>query len=146
MAPAIVLDQILELTLLLGEDTRQALAAEGLTQARTQVLWLIHHDGPMIHSDLAGRLRVSARNVTGLVDALAEQGLATRRPHPSDRRAALVVLTDRGAAIMRRMSADYQELYDVLFGPMSKAERERFSADLAGVLDRLRARLAEEAR
>ena len=41
---------------------------------------------------------MTARNVTGLIDALEHDGLVERLPHPSDRRATLVRLTVAGTA------------------------------------------------
>jgi hypothetical protein len=46
---------------------------------------------------------VSPRNVTGLVDGLAESGFVTREPHPTDRRATLVALTERARASKAQM-------------------------------------------
>ncbi len=47
-------------------------------------------------SQISGLLRVSNGNVTGIVDRLAEEGLALRVAVPGDRRASLVRLTPKG--------------------------------------------------
>ncbi len=41
----------------------------------------------MTQRALADALQVTPRNVTGLVDALADSGFVERAPHPTDRRA-----------------------------------------------------------
>ncbi len=62
-------------------------------------VWLLHQNGPSTQRELAEALGVSARNVTGLVDALVETGFVRRGPHPTDRRATLVSLTDPGPRV-----------------------------------------------
>ena len=62
----------------------------------------------MTQRTLSHALRVSPRNVTGLLDALEAGGYVTRGRHPTDRRATLGSLTDQGAAAAARMHADYE--------------------------------------
>jgi MarR family len=82
-APTEALDQILELVVLLNEDATQSLARDGLTLPRAGVVWFVHHNGPSTQRAIADFLKVTPRNVTGLVDALVETGFVTREPHPS---------------------------------------------------------------
>jgi DNA-binding MarR family transcriptional regulator len=70
--------------------------SEGLTYSRLRLLEALQCGGPAIMRDLAGQLGLSARNMTAMVDALEDAGLAQRRPHPNDRRATLVELTPTG--------------------------------------------------
>jgi DNA-binding MarR family transcriptional regulator len=131
------LDQLLAVTVLLNEDATQSLAKEGLTIPRAHLLWHLHHQGPSTQRVLADALRVSPRNVTGLVDGLAEAGFVTRAPHPTDRRATLVTLTDRGTASMAQMARDHQALARLLFDDL-----EEFAA-FAGGLEHVLAKLGE---
>lgn len=73
-------------------------AGEGLTFARVRVLKALHHHGPQIMSGIRDELGVTARSVTALVDALESDDLVRRTPHPSDRRATVVELTETGRA------------------------------------------------
>ena len=70
----------------------------GLTYPRLRLLNALHWKGPQIMSDLALLLGVTARNVTDLVDGLEADGLVLRRPHPTDRRATVIELTERADA------------------------------------------------
>lgn len=45
--------------------------------------------------DIARHLRISTASTTKLVDRLAESGHVVRKPHPVDRRARLISLTDK---------------------------------------------------
>ncbi len=78
------------------------------------------------------------RNVTSLVDALEENGLVARRPHPTDRRATLVELTGSGAAATTGWQAGYRELAALLISDLDASELSSFVAVLVRVLERLR--------
>jgi DNA-binding MarR family transcriptional regulator len=75
---------------------------KGLSEGRLSVLFLLRHvqPGGMPLGELAGRLNVSPRNVTGLIDNLERAGLVTRTPDPADRRSVLARITDRGTALL----------------------------------------------
>lgn len=138
------LDRVLELAVLVDADMTRTLAERGLTTARTHLLWVLHHRGPSTQRDLAAALDVSARNVTGLVDALEETGFVRREAHPTDRRAVLVHLTAAGEATTSRMVAEQADFADRLFRGLPRATFEGFVTGLDAVLDRLRP-LVEEA-
>ena len=55
----------------------------------------------MRSSELAQHLHIAPRSATEVVDALEAKGLVARSPDPSDRRATLVSLTDRGRDALR---------------------------------------------
>jgi DNA-binding MarR family transcriptional regulator len=132
------LDRVLEVTVLLGRDMTTSLAAAGLTVARATLLWRLRDTGPSTQRALADALGVSARNVTGLVDGLAEAGLVTREPHPTDRRAALVTLTAHAEAVLAEMAAGQAGLADQLFGGLSPERLDGLVSALDEVLERLR--------
>lgn len=136
--PTEALDQLLELVVLLHEDMAQSLAREGLTVPRAHLLWLLHHRGPATQRALADALKVTPRNVTGLVDGLVAGGHVTREPHPGDRRATLVSLTERATATLAEMDTAHRELAELLFGDMTSRQFRAFTAGLAHVTGRLR--------
>jgi DNA-binding MarR family transcriptional regulator len=132
------LDRVLELAVLVNRDLTSSLAAYGLTPARTHLLWELFHRGPSTQRVLADALRVSARNVTGLVDGLEETGYVTRRPHPGDRRALLVSLTDQGMQVMTQMQKGHEEFAQLLFADLSDRQLSGLHRGLTHVLVRLR--------
>jgi DNA-binding MarR family transcriptional regulator len=73
-------------------------------------------------SALSARLMVSNGNVTGLVEAMARDGLVERRANPADRRSALISATAEGRALFRRMAPAHQGWIDGLMVGMSRAE------------------------
>lgn len=73
-----------------------------VTMPQAKVLYLLGAVGELHMSDLVARLGVSLSTVSGLVDRIVDQGLATRRDDPADRRQVVVALTDQGAAFLDR--------------------------------------------
>ncbi|MBS9372972.1 MarR family winged helix-turn-helix transcriptional regulator [Rhodococcus sp. B50] len=73
----------------------------GLTFARYELLTLLHftRSGALPMAKASARLQVHPTSVTNAVDRLEKAGLVRRTPHPSDRRATLVELTDEGRAL-----------------------------------------------
>ena len=140
------LDRVLELALLINADMTRGLAARGLTESRTRLLWELLQRGPSTQRELADALHVSPRNVTGLVDALVATGFVSREPHPSDRRATLVRFTEHGADVARSLERDQHEFARTLFAGMPKAQLDGFVQGLDAVLDRLRALMAPDVR
>lgn len=132
------LDTILELVALLGDDSTRSLARQGLTRSRAHLLWLLHHGGPATQRSLAEALKVTPRNVTGLVDALAATGFVTREPHPTDRRATLVSLTSLGTTTMAEMTRDHRKLAELLFDDIPGPRFRVFADELDQVVSRLR--------
>lgn len=71
-----------------------------LTFARYEVLMLLHFSrrGSLPLMVIGSRLQVHPTSVTSAVDRLEKQGLVERRPHPTDGRTKLAVLTEEGRA------------------------------------------------
>lgn len=138
-----ILDQLLELAVVLQQDMSRAFEGTGLTTARTHLLWELHRMGPSTQRALAGVLQVSARNVSGLVDALEGAGYVQRQPHPGDRRAFLVTLTGRGEQVTTRMEAEHQELARQLVTGLGSERTGALEEGLAHVLQRLHGLVAE---
>jgi DNA-binding MarR family transcriptional regulator len=70
----------------------------GLTFARFELVRLLAfaRDGRMPLASAVARLQVHPTSVTGTVERLSRDGLVAREPHPTDGRAALLVLTPAG--------------------------------------------------
>ncbi len=132
-----VLDRLLEVVVLLNADATESLGRLGLSVPRATLAWRLHHEGPLTQRALADALRVTPRNVTGLVDGLVETGFVTREPHPTDRRATLVSLTAHGTGVMEEMARQHAELAELLFGGME--ELPAFARGLEQVLAKLQA-------
>ncbi|MBQ1090456.1 MarR family winged helix-turn-helix transcriptional regulator [Streptomyces sp. B93] len=138
VSASVSLDRLFELAEVLGEMMRRGVAERGLTTARAGVLWALFHQGPMTQRVLADRLGVTPRNVTGLLDALQEDGLVVREAHPTDRRATVVSLSAAGRALTAELRGGRDGLAAVLFDGMSPGQLDAFTVSLGRVIERLR--------
>lgn len=73
----------------------------GLTPNDSRAITTLDSTGRTMGS-LAGEWHIDASTATWIVDRLEGRGLVQRRPHPTDRRAKLVVLTPKGARLKAR--------------------------------------------
>ena len=86
---------------------------------------LARHPCGLTMTQLSSALDVTARRMTTLVDALAEDGLVERYAHPTDRRSTIVELTDAGRAQQRRAWEGHQAGVALAFGDLSDGEQVR---------------------
>lgn len=92
---------IRDLDRLFEDHARRCVADLGLTLPQATALRDL--DTPLTMRELAGLMCCEPSNVTFVVDRLTERGLAERRPHPTDRRAKMIALTDEGVALRERL-------------------------------------------
>lgn len=78
-----------------------------LTFARYEVLMLLEFSrtGILPMRVIGNRLQVHPTSVTNAVDRLESEGLVARAPHPDDRRAVLVRITESGRAVAAEATA-----------------------------------------
>ncbi len=117
---------------------RSRLGDCGVTYARMRLLGTLHCNGPQIMSDISDELGVTRRNVTALVDALEEEGLVRRMPHPSDRRATVIELTSKGAETTDSIYNGHRDAVAELFADLSEDERQELVRLLGSLREALR--------
>jgi DNA-binding MarR family transcriptional regulator len=100
---------------------------------RLRLLGVLHCIGPQIMSELSDELGVTARNITSLVDALEREGLVRRTPHPTDRRATIIELTEQGIASASVVKKAFTERVATLFRDLPQIDQH----DLLRVVESL---------
>lgn len=111
----------------------------GVTYARLRVMHVLKCHGPTIMSGLRDELGVTARSVTALIDALEEDGLVRRVPHPSDRRATIIELTPLGQETLKGRFEAHADRAAELFQRLDRDDQRH----LLRILEHLRGALAE---
>jgi DNA-binding MarR family transcriptional regulator len=86
-------------------ETLQAAGFDDLTVAQCRIAQRLSPDGIRL-TDLAEQAQVTKQTAGALVDELGRSGYVTRQPDPTDARARLVVLTDRGADLCQAAAAE----------------------------------------
>lgn len=73
-------------------------------------------------TELSRMLLVSNGNATAVVDRLEQDGLAQRRPNPTDRRTVRVSLTEEGLRQFEAIAAEHEREVNKLFGNLTDAD------------------------
>lgn len=87
--------------MLAGERFRQSVAEHfDVGMSETVAMNHLSMSGALTPRQLADRLGLTPSTVTALLDRLEDAGLATRSPHPTDRRRLVVAITSSGVAML----------------------------------------------
>jgi DNA-binding MarR family transcriptional regulator len=91
-------------------------------------------------NELAREVVLSPTAMSRFVDRAVAAGVVAREPDPDDRRASLVVLTDEGRALLRRMWPVYRRGIAEYFAKQLEGDPGKLSATLRRVADSARGR------
>ena len=94
-----------------------------LRKAEFSLLMLLLANGDTAAKQLARTLRLSAPNLTMLIDRMQDKHWLRRERNPADRRSQLIVLTPDGQALARRTQAAAKTMEASLQRRLSRAER-----------------------
>ena len=119
---------------------RNQLQDSEVSHARMRLLWALKCGGSRIMSEISEELGVSRRNVTALVDALESEGHVRRRDHPTDRRATLIELTDRGRESTGRLFEEHRAAMAQIFEALPEEDRQ----EMIRLMSRIREALQNE--
>ncbi|MHA3722425.1 MarR family winged helix-turn-helix transcriptional regulator [Leucobacter sp. HY1910] len=128
-----ILDRILAVEAMFERETQLVFADTGLTETRVHALRVLHHGGASTQQQLAKVLGTTPRSVSALVDGLEAAGFARRNPHPTDRRAVLVTLTEQAERAMLQVQASREWLARELLGAVAPEDRDAFERGLNAV-------------
>ena len=71
-----------------------------ITLTQLSAMGTLEKSGPIGAGELAARERVQPPSMTKVLASLEEHGYVRREPHPTDRRQAIIVLTDEGRKLL----------------------------------------------
>lgn len=112
----------------LGEASRrrflQALQPEGLHPRYFGVMTLVAAQPGISQQRLHEKTAIDPSSMVAVIDDLETMGLAERRPHPDDRRARAIYLTEEGERKRERAAALAGELQREFFAVLTAQERE----------------------
>ncbi len=99
--------------------TRAVTAQYGIAEAgAAPLLWIGRLGEGIRQNALAERIGVEGASLVRVLDDLAQAGLVTREPDPSDRRANLLYLTPQGRVVTARIEIELEELRSRVLAPL----------------------------
>ncbi|MCK9899362.1 MarR family transcriptional regulator [Frankia sp. Cpl3] len=78
--------------------------------------------------EVARRFNIDRTVMVRLVDEMEQAGLVERRPAPTDRRARMIIATERGVRAHERARSALRAVDDHVLAPLPPTERETFTA------------------
>ena len=101
---------------------KKRLAPYGITSAQYAVLRVLWERDGVQGGEISDRTRIDCATLTGIIDRLESLGLAVRDPHPTDRRANRILLTDAGRNLERPVSHEIEAINRDLIAAIGKGE------------------------
>lgn len=114
-------------------------AAHGLSAAQWRLLGQLLREGPSTQTALAALLGVEPISVSRLLDRMEQGGWLHREAHPDDRRARIVVASEKARSIAPDAKRIVEVIYDEALAGLSDSERRTFHSALLKITDNLKA-------
>jgi DNA-binding MarR family transcriptional regulator len=108
-----------------------------LTPPQIHALLWLGEDGPLTMGELARRVAVTEKTVTGIVDRLERDGQLARERDPDDRRVVRARLTARGETVYRRIDDDIHGSVRRLLGLLDPPDRRALLRIVDRIIERL---------
>ena len=97
----------------------------GLSMPQFSILMQLHHKGPCGMSEIGERFDISAAAASQLVDKLVQAGYLERTEDPTDRRAKLLALSDKGKELINQGTEERHRWMDDLTSKLSTEEQAK---------------------
>lgn len=104
--------------------------ATGLSMPQFSILMQLHHRGPCGMSGISEGYDITPAATSQLVDKLVQGGLIQRVEDPSDRRAKLLSLTDKGRNLIQKGIDERYRWLDELSSKLTEDELVKISEAL----------------
>ncbi len=135
------LGRLHEASILVSRERQAPLYARyGLQQGEFDALATLRRSGApegLTPTALFEAAMMSSGGMTARIDRLEKAGLVERRPHPTDRRATLVRLTDKGFDLIETIMPRHEEAARDILAPLSLDEQKTLNALLARLISGL---------
>lgn len=103
----------------------ERMAELGLTTRMWGALNVLDAEGPTTQQFLGRCAGIDPSSMVATIDDLESRGLVERRPHPSDRRAHALHITDQGREVLGRGRQQARHAQEDLLAPLSREESKQ---------------------
>ena len=128
-----IIEQLRQLQVLMHRMAFHGFQQHSTYRGRGKVLSLLSDQPVMTRKELGERLNISRQGLTELLGKLEKSGHITREVDPTDRRAVLIRLTERGRAAAKEDRGERSPL-DGLLDCLSEEQLDAFQACLTAIL------------
>lgn len=124
---------------LFGMHLARAIEPLGLAPAQFMTLLELWDRDGLTQSELVERLDVEQATLALTLQRMERDGLILRKPHPEDRRARLIWLTDQAKELEAPAKAAAEEVNNIALAGFWKEERDAFTDMMRDVIRALKA-------
>ncbi len=114
---------------------KKAMSGFKVTASQGMVLNFLHDKDRITSKELGERTQLDSATMTGILDRLEKAGLIERLPHPSDRRAIIVGLTEGGRSVANETYQEIERANRVFLQALSDKEQITLKEMLKKVRD-----------
>ena len=114
----------------------EALEPFGIRPRHVAALIELRDSGELTQQSLCGQLHLDPTNLVAILNELEQRGYATRRRDPQDRRRHLVEVSNKGIAVIEKVSEVMDGVEEDLLDGLEPAEREQLEESLTSIWER----------
>jgi MarR family transcriptional regulator, lower aerobic nicotinate degradation pathway regulator len=108
----------------------QKCAEFGTTPVQSSIMQILLMQPGIDQVALAGEIGIDRTTTSAVLSRLQARGIVSREIDPENRRTKRAFLTEQGRVMLFRMQQSIDEAHEQLIGPLDRAERKRFLAQL----------------
>lgn len=113
---------------------KDSLSSVGVTTVQAKVLYYLQAEEGLTSTELGTRSRLDSATLTGVLDRLEQGGFLVRKPHPEDRRAIRIRLTEQGYVTAEKSSRIIEAANESFMSRLSTEEETIFRLLLKKVI------------
>jgi DNA-binding MarR family transcriptional regulator len=120
----------------LNRRLRSQRTDETVSLTQISAMATLYRCGPMTPSELAASERVRPPSMTRVIAALEEDGMVSRRDHPTDGRQSIIELSPAGAELLAAEASAKERWLDKRLAELTETERVTL-ARATEIIDRM---------
>jgi len=95
-----------------------------LTTMQFSVLEVLYHKGDLKIGEIIKKILATGGNMTVVINNLEKEKLIEKRPDPTDSRASVISITDKGKKIMEEIFPNHLQDLETFFSKISEDEKK----------------------
>ena len=123
---------------------RNTLSKMGLHRGQPPVLFALHQNDGLTHSELAQKLEVTPATITNMIKRMEGSGFVVRCRDDEDQRVSRVYLTEAGGNIISELEAVLNGIEAKIFFGLDQEEQDTFRCMLEKIHNNLQLAVSQE--
>ncbi|SDN67784.1 MarR family transcriptional regulator, 2-MHQ and catechol-resistance regulon repressor [Paenibacillus sp. yr247] len=105
------------------DNVSKDIERHGISTENFMILELLYNKGPQTVQKISEKLSIPSGSITYFVDKLEKKEYVKREPSPTDRRASIVVLADKGQCLFDEIFPKHVEVISKNVSSLSNEEK-----------------------